>query len=524
MRTLNLKQGSEEWLAARRKYFTASEAGAMMGDSLYMSRAELLDKKVSGIDADVNSFQEGAFERGHEAEQKARPVAEKIIDEELYPITVVDDDDRLLASLDGATMDGEIIWEHKLYNDTLAEQIKTENISPHYIWQLEHQLLVSGAKKVLFMASDGTKEKMEAVWYQSDPEKRKRLIAGWDQFEEDLKTHTVSKKEPKLAAEEIQSLPSLFVRVKGEVSATNIADYTQIAKKRIFEIKTDLVSDQDFVDAESMVKFLDNGEKELERVKKAALAETADIEQVFNAIDDLKAEMRSKRLNLNKQVTNQKTARKREITQEAIDAINAHIKQLNEECNGYLVTPQYDLESAMKGKRTLETLRAAADSVVTKIKVDASLMADRIKENIPLFKEADEQGVGFLFRDINDLVTRETDAVKAIIHSRCDDYKKELEKRKAKPQEPERSLKDEMEPPVYTEKYGKPNPVEQPDFIEPKPGDGYDYWWYVKGSGLGPEGAEDMEEHAHRVCRICWEDCEKKIRGNYENSITRKTV
>jgi len=48
MQILNLKQGSAEWLAARFKYHTASEAPAMMGFSPYMSRNDLLLAKYNG--------------------------------------------------------------------------------------------------------------------------------------------------------------------------------------------------------------------------------------------------------------------------------------------------------------------------------------------------------------------------------------------------------------------------------------------------------------------------------------------
>ena len=49
MKELNLIQGSPEWLAARTKYFTASEANAMMGESKYQSRSALLKQKATGI-------------------------------------------------------------------------------------------------------------------------------------------------------------------------------------------------------------------------------------------------------------------------------------------------------------------------------------------------------------------------------------------------------------------------------------------------------------------------------------------
>ncbi len=45
MKVLNLIQGTQEWLEARLNHFTASEAPAMLGESKYMSRTQLLDLK-----------------------------------------------------------------------------------------------------------------------------------------------------------------------------------------------------------------------------------------------------------------------------------------------------------------------------------------------------------------------------------------------------------------------------------------------------------------------------------------------
>jgi len=45
MNILPLEPNTDEWLEARLKHFTASEAPAMMNESKFMSRDELLDLK-----------------------------------------------------------------------------------------------------------------------------------------------------------------------------------------------------------------------------------------------------------------------------------------------------------------------------------------------------------------------------------------------------------------------------------------------------------------------------------------------
>lgn len=103
MKIHNVAQGSAEWLALRAKFRTASEAPAMMGASKYQSRTDLLMAKKTGITPDVTPSQQFIFDKGHATEAMARPLAEALIGEELYPIVATEGN--LLASMDGATTD-----------------------------------------------------------------------------------------------------------------------------------------------------------------------------------------------------------------------------------------------------------------------------------------------------------------------------------------------------------------------------------------------------------------------------------
>ncbi|MFT0547892.1 hypothetical protein ACMHYO_16375 [Allopusillimonas ginsengisoli] len=49
--------------------------------------------------------------------------------------------------MDGLTMLGDIVFEHKLWNEELAEQVRAGNLDPHYYWQLEQQLYVAEASR-----------------------------------------------------------------------------------------------------------------------------------------------------------------------------------------------------------------------------------------------------------------------------------------------------------------------------------------------------------------------------------------
>ena len=83
----NLIQGSPEWLAFRAIHCTASDAAAMLGISPYKSRDALLQEKATGIRPEADAATQRRFDEGHRIEALARPLAEKIVEEELYPVT-----------------------------------------------------------------------------------------------------------------------------------------------------------------------------------------------------------------------------------------------------------------------------------------------------------------------------------------------------------------------------------------------------------------------------------------------------
>ena len=87
MKTLQLLQGSPEWLAHRRLSKNASEAPVMMGASPKMQRNELLAAKAGYGDREYSDFVLCLFEDGHRTEAEARPLVEADIGEELYPVS-----------------------------------------------------------------------------------------------------------------------------------------------------------------------------------------------------------------------------------------------------------------------------------------------------------------------------------------------------------------------------------------------------------------------------------------------------
>jgi predicted phage-related endonuclease len=429
MNVIDAPQGSPEWLAIRAKHFTASEAPAMLGLSKYKTRQELLREKATGLTEEVDANKQRLFDRGHEAEAVARPLAESYLQEDLFPATGAAEIDGLplLASFDGLTMDESVVWENKLENASLIAMLASGDLDGTYWPQVEQQLLVSGASRALFTICDG-EQITDKFWYESKPERRAQIIAGWKQFAEDLAGYRHVEAAPVVTAAPIRELPALTVEIAGAVTASNLAQWKEIVTERIAGINTDLHTDQDFADADSMVKFLDEGEKKIDLVKSQAQASAADIDRVFRALDEIKASMRAKRLELDKLVTKRKESIKVEIMQAGKDELAKHIAGLNKRlAKVQMPAIAADFATAIKGKRNLESMRGAVADLVAAKKIESNEIADKIDANLKTIVAETEYH--FLFSDVAMLSMKQPDDLALIIRTRIVDHKREEERR-----------------------------------------------------------------------------------------------
>lgn len=463
MKILDLQQGTEEWHRARATRLTASEAPAMMGVSKYQSRNDLLKQKATGLIPEVDAHTQRLFNAGHATEAKARPIAESILNDDLYPVTCEDDDGRLLASMDGLTMLEDVGFEHKLYSESLAAQVKAGELEPHYTIQMDQQMLVSGAEKILFMCSDGTEENCEYLWYERDESKFKPLLAGWAQFEKDLAEYEAPEAEqPKAEGKAPDALPALSVQVQGMVTASNLKAFEESARATLAKINTDLQTDEDFSTAEKTVKFCKDVEGRLDAAKENVLGQMQTVDEVVRSIDAIKEETRQIRLKLDKAVKEQKESRKAEILKAANEALQKHLcdleNSLEKESGGLRVPVSYqvkgDFAGAMKGKKTISSLKSACDDELARAKIQANEAADLIRANIQQLNEhtADYK---FLFSDFDFICMKPADDFAAIVKSRIADHK-EAEQKKL---DAERQRIREEEEAKAKKAAAKPEPV-----------------------------------------------------------------
>jgi putative phage-type endonuclease len=182
-----LKQRSPEWLEWRKSHIGSSEAPVIMGESPYMTLLELYREKKGLESKDRSSW---ATEKGNYFEPKARALYELLHDREMpEAIFVHPVFEWMSASLDGWCEDEQIILEIKVPGREVFEMAKAGKVHHQYVWQLEHQLFVTGAKEVHFWcvrtdggANSGNIIESVLVVYRSDPEKRGKLIEYETEF------------------------------------------------------------------------------------------------------------------------------------------------------------------------------------------------------------------------------------------------------------------------------------------------------------------------------------------------------
>ena len=441
MQIHELIQGSPEWLAYRSEHFNASDAPAMLGCSPYKTRDQLLRELHTGIAEAVDAGQQKRFDNGHRLEALARPLAEQIIGEELYPVT--GSKGRLSASFDGLTLDERQGFEHKALNAELraafraiADGAGTEALPLHYRVQMEQQLQVSGGERVLFVASefdaDDQLVEMHHVWYEPDAELRAQILRGWDQFAADLAAYKLPEAKP---AEPVgrtpETLPALRIEISGQVTESNLPEFKQTALAAIRAVNRDLQTDQDFADAKLAVKWFADVEDRIAAAKRHALSQTASIDELMRTLDEISGEARRGRLDLDKLVTRREQEIKESEVAKARAALAEHVAALNAEIAPATLRPlAVDFAAAIKGLKSFDSMRSKLGAALASGKIEASAQAQAIRANLASYKATAAECFGFLFPDLGQLVHKPADDFRAAVELRVTQHQQAEAERK----------------------------------------------------------------------------------------------
>lgn len=432
--THNVQQGSQEWLSLRIGYPTASEAPGVQAVSAYMTRSELLRQKATGITPEHDAHTLARFSEGHRIEALARPLAEEFLSEDLSPVTMtaVADDLPLLASMDGLSFDGVISWECKLWNESLAEQVRTNNLAPNYTVQMDQQQLVSGAERTLFTCSDGTPERTVHCWYESTKEKKMAVVSHWRQFLQEVAAYDPNAERPAAAvAEPIESLPAVAVQLQGSLAVVSNLDQVAVAVRAFIDgMVAKPSTDQEFADAEAECKALKSGEDAMKAAVASALAQVSDVEAFTRTANDLANLMRTTRLAREKLVTAEKEARRTSLVTDAKKDLDCHIGELEKRLEAIDGRPcrfpqiVADFAGAIKGLKSLDSMRDKVAVALTNAKHEANQLADRMEANRKHLVQEDGDWIA-LFADFATVGTKAADDFQALAALRIGNHKQQ---------------------------------------------------------------------------------------------------
>lgn len=424
MKILNLVQGSAEWLKAREEHFNASEAPSIFGESKYKSRTVLLNEK-KGVKEKVSDHLQKLFDKGHETEDKARDLLEFETSETFEPIvaTLEVEGLPLLASLDGITEDHKTIFEHKLWNEVLAENVRNNVLEPTYYWQLEQQLLVAGAERALFVVSDGTGVKREMMYYTSKPERRTKLIAGWHEFKKDLEAHEVKAKQEVVVAAEQKSFPLIKCDVEGSTVISNLGEFIPTIKAAIDErLSVVLETDQDFADTEAFVKNLKVARSTLKEKQTEVTNAFESYSAFVSDVQTTDTILQKAESALSSAVKTNKINKKVSIGNKAQAELNKHLAELSETINKVQITQVVvDFDAAMKGKRSFEKMQESVDAELANAKIEANEIAQVIRKNLDSLTELAKDHK-FLFSDHAMLLLKDNDDLVNLIKARITEH------------------------------------------------------------------------------------------------------
>lgn len=433
MQVVHAEYFGEAHIKLRMQHICASEAPVIMGDSKFMSRAQLLRLKKSGVQRDVNEWTQKIFDQGHHSEFECRPKMEKICDFDLFPISGRRDLDGvpIFASFDGINFPlNSVHWEHKQFNEDKYNCILGGDISSlPDTWQLEFQMLVNGNNDCFYSCGNDP-EKFSHIIYEYNNEKRQKLVEAikifWDEVQNpEVEGEFYENNEKK----SIESLPSIQISTHAVVSRSNLFDYEQAAINFIESLRSDLETDEDFALGESALRLMKDQREALKTAKHSIIKSSADIEAAVNKIEWLDSQFKNK-ITFYKSAIDQK---KEKIKHCAIMSrkrdFEEYVLNKHKEISGYKVIYFCDLSSAIKNKKTMVSINNALDSALANAKSEYMILFNKVKSNIDIFEEK-SKGYGGLFVDKNMIVNENSaEAVSAIVSARIEAAKADESRR-----------------------------------------------------------------------------------------------
>jgi len=253
----------------------------------------------------------------------------------------------------------------------------------------------------------------------------------------------------------MNAITSLVVKVSGQITESNFDSWKVDLINRIKASNRHLSTDDDFVDAQDTVKDFKNAENELVETKARALQEAADIQQLFDAIDEISGETRQARLSLEKQIKVRKEQLKSELVEKYFDLADGYYNRLEDERKDFLSIAwkafhKSDFVDSIKGKKTIKSMESALQSTLDQIQANIDEVEEMVDKNAQLIDSIATDHMA-LFQDRKSLLAMSSDVVESTIEKRIAVFEAE-ELRRIEAQRLEREAKKAEEQRITDEK------------------------------------------------------------------------
>jgi len=215
-------------------------------------------------------------------------------------------------------------------------------------------------------------------------------------------------------------MSKLSITLSGVIETSNFDEWKTELVEQIRSVKSELTTDDDFAQASKHVKQFKAAEKNLKEAKKSALKQAEEINQLFEAIDQVSAEARQARLNLDKQIKKRKKEIKKEFIQQGVETINAFIKEQSEAFQSISLGSYNDeaiFADAVSGKASAKGMQKAITKSCESIKAAIIKKAGEVEANVAILDKLPGSHQA-LFQDQAQLISLATDELNTIIDQR----------------------------------------------------------------------------------------------------------
>ena len=179
-------------------------------------------------------------------------------------------------------------------------------------------------------------------------------------------------------------MSNLIIKLNGEIQSSNFHEWKDGLIEQIQSAQLALKTDNDFATAELNVKTFKIAETTLKHAKESAIQQASDIQELFNAIDEVAEQARQARLTLERQIKKRKNEVKEELALEGVDKITKELGRQSTDFNlvdNSAFTDKSVFLSSIKGARGVSGARNAVELLCSKMKDMISEKALWIKRN-----------------------------------------------------------------------------------------------------------------------------------------------